>query len=160
MASPWAILAVVGAAGKAYAAYYEGMAKKAYYDAQADLSVLKYESKRIEAKEAGVAALEETNRALSTLIAKGAAGGILPDEGSILVAQNVSLRSGVEDYNIAAINQELAQNLGVIEFNNLKQAGKVAKQMGTMSAIFGFATDIGTLASTGTFSGGGGTKPK
>jgi len=154
MASPWAILAVLGATGKAYAAYYEGMTKKAYYDAQADLAVLKYKSKRIEAKEAGVAALEETNRALSTLIAKGAAGGVLPDEGSILVAQNVSLRSGVEDYNIAAINQELAQNLGVIEFNNLKQAGKVAKQMGTMSAIFGFATDIGTLASTGTFESG------
>lgn len=149
--SPWAILAVVGAAGKAYAAYYEGMAKKAYYDAQADLSVLKYESKRIESKEAGVAALKQTNSALATLIAKGAAGGVLPDEGSILVAQNVSLRAGVEDYNIAQINQELAQNLGIIEFKNLKQAGKVAQETGTMSAIFGLATDIGTLASTGTF---------
>ena len=47
MAFPWAAIAVVASAGKAYAAYYDGMAKKAYYDAQADLKLLQYKDKRI-----------------------------------------------------------------------------------------------------------------
>lgn len=151
MAFPWAAIAVVASAGKAYAAYYEGMAKKAYYDAQADIKLLQYKDKRIESKEAGVKALEETNKALGAIIAKGAAGGMLPDEGSLLTAQMVSLRDGVEDFNVAQINQEIMQNLGVIEFTNLKQAGKVAKQAGIMSAVFGFGTDMATLGQTGAF---------
>ena len=51
MAFPWAAIAVAASAGKAYAAYYEGMAKKAYYDAQADMKLLQYKDKRIESKE-------------------------------------------------------------------------------------------------------------
>jgi hypothetical protein len=151
MAFPWAAIAVVASAGKAYAAYYDGMAKKAYYDAQADLKLLQYKDKRIESKEAGVKALEETNKALGAIIAKGAAGGIQTDEGTIVTAQVVSLREGTEDFNVAAINQEILQNLGIIEFTNLRQAGKVAKQAGIMSAIFGFGTDMATLGQTGAF---------
>ena len=151
MAFPWVAIAVFASAGKAYSAYYEGMAKKAYYDAQADIKLLQYKDKRIESKEAGVKALEETNKALSAIIAKGAAGGMLVDEGSILVAQQVSLRNGVEDYSIAAINQEIMQNLGIVEYNNLKQAGKFAKQGGILKAITGFGTDIATLGQTGAF---------
>lgn len=137
MAFPWAAIAVAASAGKAYAAYYEGMAKKAYYDAQADMKLLQYKDKRIESKEAGVKVLEETNKALSSIIAKGAAGGILVDEGNILVAQQVSLRNGIEDFNVAQINQEIMQNLGIVEFTNLRAAGKAAKQAGIMSAILG-----------------------
>ena len=151
MAFTWAAIAVVASAGKAYAAYYEGMAKKAYYDAQADMKLLQYKDKRIESKEAGVKVLEETNKALSSIIAKGAAGGILVDEGNILVAQQVSLRNGVEDFNVAQINQEIMQNLGIVEFTNLRAAGKAAKQAGIMSAIFGFGTDMATLGQTGAF---------
>ena len=151
MAFPWAAIAVAASAGKAYAAYYEGMAKKAYYDAQADMKLLQYKDKRIESKEAGVKVLEETNKALASIIAKGAAGGILVDEGNILVAQQVSLRNGVEDFNVAQINQEIMQNLGIIEFTNLRAAGKAAKKAGTMSAIFGFGTDMASLGQTGAF---------
>tara|TARA_S200002703_G_scaffold26566_1_gene22833 strand:+ start:131 stop:604 length:474 start_codon:yes stop_codon:yes gene_type:complete len=151
MAFPWAAIAVVASAGKAYAAYYEGMAKKAYYDAQADMKLLQYKDKRIESKEAGVKVLEETNKALSSIIAKGAAGGILVDEGNILVAQQVSLRNGIEDFNVAQINQEIMQNLGIVEFTNLRAAGKAAKKAGIMSAIFGFGTDMATLGQTGAF---------
>ena len=151
MAFPWAAIAVAASAGKAYAAYYEGMAKKAYYDAQADMKLLQYKDKRIESKEAGVKVLEETNKALASIIAKGAAGGILVDEGNILVAQQVSLRNGVEDFNVAQINQEIMQNLGIVEFTNLRAAGKAAKQAGIMSSIFGLGTDMATLGQTGAF---------
>ena len=79
---------------------------------------------------------------------------MLVDEGSILVAQQVSLRNGVEDYSIAAINQEIMQNLGIVEYNNLKQAGKFAKQGGILKAITGFGTDMATLGQTGAFKQG------
>ena len=43
------------------------------------------------------------------------------------------------------------QNLGIVEFTNLRAAGKAAKQAGIMSAIFGFGTDMATLGQTGAF---------
>ena len=41
------------------------------------------------------------------------------------------------------------QNLGLIEFGNLKTAGKNAKKQGIMGAIFGLGTDIGTIGQAG-----------
>ena len=143
--NPWAIVAVVSSIGKAYATYQAGMAQKAYYDSQADMSQLQYKSKEIEAKEAGVEALKATNKALSTIIAKAAAGGMLPNEGSALLAQTLSIKEGAEDFQVSKLNEEIIQNLGLIEFQNLKMAGKFAKQAGIMGAIFGLGTDIGQI---------------
>ena len=149
--NPWAIVAVVASVGKAYATYQQGMATKAYYDAKADEALLKYKSKEIEAKEQGVKVLKETNESISEMIAKAAASGIMPMEGSAATAQITSLRVGSEEFSIALINQELMQNLGLIEFGNLKNAGKQAKKAGIMGAIFGLGTDIGTIGQAGGF---------
>ena len=151
MANPFAIIAVASALGKAYATLYSAAATKASLDAQADLSNLQFKEKRIEYKEKGVEVLKETNKALGTIVARGAAGGALTNEGSILTSQIVSLREGAEDYSIAAINQELTQNLGIIQFNNFKIAGKQAMKMGYLNAIFGLGTDITTAQATGVF---------
>ena len=151
MANPFVILAVASSFGKAYATYQAGMAQKAYYDSQAAMSRLQYKSKEIEAKEAGVEALKETNKALSTIIAKAAAGGMLPNEGSALLAQTMSIKEGAEDFQVSKLNEEIIQNLGLIEFQNLKMAGKYAKQAGIMGAIFGLGTDIATVGQAGGF---------
>ena len=151
MANPFVILAVVSSVGKAYATYQAGMAQKAYYDSQADIAKLQYKQKEIEAKEDGVKVLKETNKTISTIIAKAASGGMLPNEGSALLSTTLSLQAGVEDFNVAQINQELMQNLGIIEYTNLKNAGKYAKQAGIMGAIFGLGTDIATVGQAGGF---------
>ena len=150
--NPWTIVAVVASVGKSYATYQQGMAQKAYYDSQADLARLQYKQKEIEAKEDGVKVLKETNAAISTIIAKAASGGMLTNEGSVLLATTLSLSSGAEDFNVAQINQELMQNLGIIEYTNLRNAGKQAKKAGIMGAIFGLGTDIATIGSAGGFS--------
>ena len=152
MANPiFAIIAVVSSVGKAYATYQAGMAQKAYYDSQADVAKLQYKSKEIEAKEAGVEVLKQTNEALATIIAKAAAGGMLPNEGSALLAQTLSIKEGAEDFQVSKLNEEIIQNIGLIEFKNLKTAGKYAKQAGIMGAIFGLGTDIATIGiKTGT----------
>lgn len=147
----WTVIAVASSAMKAYGTYMQGMATKAYYDAKADISLLQYKEKRIEAKEKGVEALKLTNETLSAIIAKGGAGGMLTNEGSVMINQLVTLRSGAEDYGLSGINQELIQNLGIIEFTNLKTAGSHAKQFGIMNAIFGLGTDIGSMGMTGVF---------
>ena len=149
--SVWTIVAVAASVGKAYATYQSGMAQKAYYDSQADITRLQYKQKEIEAKEDGVKVLKDTNKTISTIIAKAASGGMLTNEGSVLLATTLSLSSGVEDFNVAQINQELMQNLGIIEYTNLKNAGKFAKQAGILGAIFGLGTDIGTIGSAGGF---------
>lgn len=147
----WTVVAVASSVGKAYATLYSAAATKASMDAQADISALQFKEKRIEYKEQGVEALKETNKALGTIVARGAAGGALTNEGSILTSQIVSLREGAEDFSLAALNQELTQNLGIIQFNNYKIAGKQAKKMGYLNAIFGLGTDIGKMGSTGAF---------
>lgn len=149
MAFPWAAIATVAAFGKAYATYQQGMATKAYYDAKADEALLKYRDKEITAKEQGVKVLKETNDNISEIIAKAAASGVMPMEGSAATAQIASLKVGSEEFAISLINQELMQNLGLIEFGNLKTAGKNAKKQGIMGAIFGLGTDIGTIGSAG-----------
>ena len=88
MANPiYAIVAVAASIGKAYATYQAGMAQKAYYDSQADIAKLQYKSKEIEAKEDGVKVLKKANADISTIIAKAASGGMLPNEGSALTYQ-------------------------------------------------------------------------
>ena len=87
--------------------------------------------------------------------AKAAASGVMPMEGSAATAQIASLKVGSEEFAISMINQELMQNLGLIEFGNLKNAGKQAKKAGIMGAIFGLGTDIGTIGQAGSFE----TKP-
>ena len=151
MAINWAFVAVAASIGKAYTTYQAGMAQKAYYDSQADITRLQYKQKEIEAKEDGVKVLKKANADISTIIAKAASGGMLPNEGSALLATTLSLSSGVEDFNVSQINEELMQNLGIIEYINLKNAGKTAKQAGIMGAIFGLGTDIATIGSAGGF---------
>ena len=158
MANPFVVLAVVSSVGKAYATYQAGMAQKAYYDSQADVAKLQYKSKEIEAKEAGVEVLKQTNEALATIIAKAAAGGMLPNEGSALLAQTLSIKEGAEDFQVSKLNEEIIQNLGLIEFQNLKMAGKFAKQAGIMGAIFGLGTDIATIGIKTSTPGDGGKK--
>ena len=147
----WPVVAVASSAMKAYGTYMQGMATKAYYDAQADISLLQYKEKRIEAKENGVKALSATNEALSAIIAKGAAGGVLTNEGSVLTNQWVTLRSGSEDFGLSGINQELMHNLGILQFTNLKTAGAMAGKFGVLNAITGLGTDIGLAGMTGAF---------
>ena len=147
----WTVVAVASSVGKAYATLYSAAATKASMDAQADISALQFKERKIEYKEKGVEVLKETNKALGTIVARGAAGGALTNEGSILTSQIVSLREGAEDFSLAALNQELTQNLGIIQFNNYKIAGKQAMKMGYLNAIFGLGTDIGKMGSTGSF---------
>ena len=59
------VLSVASSAMQAISTYNQGMAMKAYYDAQADVSRLQYKTKVVEAREQGVRALKENNKVLN-----------------------------------------------------------------------------------------------
>jgi len=141
----WTIVSVASSAMQAISTYNQGMAMKAYYDAQADVSRLQYKTKVVEAREQGVRALKENNKVLSAVIARAGASGILTNEGSALLSHTLSIKEGAEDFQISKLNQELLQNLGIIEFKSMKQAGKNSKQQGIMGALTGFGTSLAKI---------------
>lgn len=137
--SIWTVLSVVSSVGSAFAKMQQAQAMKAYYDQQATISNLRYKQQRTAAKEQGAEVLKATNDALATIIARSAAGGVLSNEGSSLLLQNITLRRGAEDFQLSKLNEEVVDSLGLIEFNSLKQAGKTKQQYGMLGAI----TDLG-----------------
>ena len=78
---------------------------------------------------------------------------ILPDDGSALLTQTKSIREGAEDFQLSKLNEEIIQNLGLIEFRNTKEAGRIRQQSGILDAITGFGTDIVATEKGGLFSG-------
>ena len=156
----FSVLSVASSIGQAFMSYQQAAAMKAYYDAQADISRLQYSQKRVEAKEQGVRVLKETNRALGSALAQAAAGGILATEGSALLQQSVSLRGGVEDFNLATFNEEILANMGALEYANLQQAGRTQMTGSLIGALSGFGTNITNAYQGGLYSGFGVTPPK
>jgi hypothetical protein len=145
------VLSVASSIGQAFTSFQQGAAMKAYYDAQADLASLQYATKRVEAKEAGVQALRATNSAIASIAAKGAAGGILSTNGSVLLQQNISIARGAEDLRLAQLNQDILSNVGQVQYNNFLQAGRVAEQQGVLGGLFGLGTDIVNINDQGLF---------
>tara|TARA_E500000305_G_scaffold83573_1_gene69365 strand:- start:1721 stop:2269 length:549 start_codon:yes stop_codon:yes gene_type:complete len=146
------ILSVASSVSSAFANRQQAAAMKAYYDAQADVSRLQYESKRIEAKEQGVAALKNTNRAIAAIVAKAAAGGVLSTSGSALLGQTISLAEGARDLRTSQLNQSIFSNMGAVDFQNLKAAGEAKLQTGTLGALAGLGTDLTSGYMGGLFS--------
>ena len=138
--SIFTILSVASSIGSAFASMQQAAAMQAYYEAQADVTRLQYEAKRIE--EQGVEALKNTNRAIGAIVAKAAAGGILSTSGSALLGQTLSMAEGATDLRTSQLNQELISNAGAMQFRNLKEAGKAAGATGVLGALSGLGTDI------------------
>tara|TARA_B100001939_G_C16907987_1_gene603238 strand:- start:398 stop:916 length:519 start_codon:yes stop_codon:yes gene_type:complete len=145
------ILSVASSIGSAFASMQQAAAMQAYYDAQADVTRLQYEAKRIEAREQGVEALKNTNRAVAAIVAKGAAGGILTTSGSALLGQTISIAEGATDLRTAQLNQEIISNMGNVQYRNLQLAGDAAQAGGILSALAGLGTDIVNIQQGGLF---------
>lgn len=140
--SIFTILSVASSIGSAFMGMQQAAAMQAYYRAQADVTRLQYESKRIEAKEQGVEALKNSNRAAAAIAAKGAAGGILINSGSVQNLLGITAREGALDLRTSQLNQELLANAGAMQVRNLQQAGSTALNTGILGALSGLGTDI------------------
>lgn len=149
--SIFTILSVASSITSAFMGVQQAAAMQAYYQAQADMTRLQYRAKRIEAKEQGVEALKNSNRAAAAIAAKGAAGGILINSGSVQNLLGITAREGALDLRTAQLNEQILDDMGQIQYNNLIQAGKNKGATGILGALSGLGTDITNIYTGGLF---------
>ena len=135
MAFPWTAVAVAATAAKAYGTLYQGYAMAAYYQGKADIALLQGRTKAVEAKENANIALRKMNETIASNIAKGAAGGVTPFDGSLSVLNTMSMRYGVTDFYQAKDTQEIVTACSVAEAAMLNNAAKTTKKGAIITAV-------------------------
>ena len=135
MAINWTAIAVTAVAAKAYGTLYQGYAMAAYYQGKADLALLQGRTKKVEAKENANIALRKMNETIASNIAKGAAGGVTPFDGSLSVLNTMSMRYGVTDFYQAKDTQEIVTAFSVAEAAMLNNAAKTTKKGAIITAV-------------------------
>ena len=135
MAFPWTAVAVAATAAKAYGTLYQGYAMAAYYEGKADIALLQGRTKAVEAKENANIALRKMNETIASNIAKGAAGGVTPFDGSLSVLNTMSMRYGVTDFYQAKDTQEIVTAFSVAEAAMLNNAAKTTKKGAIITAV-------------------------
>ena len=131
----WTAIAVTAVAAKAYGTLYQGYAMAAYYQGKADIALLQGRTKAVEAKENANVALRKMNETIASNIAKGAAGGVTPFDGSLSVLNTMSMRYGVTDYYQAKDTQEIVTAFSVAEAAMLNNAAKTTKKGAIITAV-------------------------
>ena len=131
----WTAIAVTAVAAKAYGTLYQGYAMAAYYQGKADIALLQGRTKAVEAKENANIALRKMNETIASNIAKGAAGGVTPFDGSLSVLNTMSMRYGVTDFYQAKDTQEIVTAFSVAEAAMLNNAAKTTKKGAIITAV-------------------------
>ena len=131
----WTAIAVTAVAAKDYGTLYQGYAMAAYYQGKADIALLQGRTKAVEAKENANIALRKMNETIASNIAKGAAGGVTPFDGSLSVLNTMSMRYGVTDYYQAKDTQEIVTAFSVAEAAMLNNAAKTTKKGAIITAV-------------------------
>ena len=135
MAINWTAIAVTAVAAKAYGTLYQGYAMAAYYEGKAELALLQGKTKAVEAKKNANIALRKMNETIASNIAKGAAGGVTPFDGSLSVLNTMSMRYGVTDFFQAKDTQEIVTAFSVAEAAMLNNAAKTTKKGAIITAV-------------------------
>ena len=135
MAINWTAIAVTAVAAKAYGTLYLGYAMATYYQGKADIALLQGRTKAVEAKENANIALRKMNETIASNIAKGAAGGVTPFDGSLSVLNTMSMRYGVTDFYQAKDTQEIVTAFSVAEAAMLNNAAKTTKKGAIITAV-------------------------
>ena len=135
MSINWTAIAVTAVAAKAYGTLYQGYAMAAYYQGKADIALLQGRTKAVEAKENANIALRKMNETIASNIAKGAAGGVTPFDGSLSVLNTMSMRYGVTDFYQAKDTQEIVTAFSVAEAAMLNNAAKTTKKGAIITAV-------------------------
>ena len=135
MAINWTAIAVTAVAAKAYGTLYQGYAMAAYYQGKADIALLQGRTKAVEAKENANIALRKMNETIASNIAKGAAGGVTPFDGSMSVLNQMSMRYGVTDFFQSKDTQEIVTAFSVAEAAMLNNAAKTTKKGAIITAV-------------------------
>ena len=124
------------AVASAYTSIKQGNLRKKGLDASARYKELEGRIEAVKAKEQGIKALENTRKVLATINATARAGGLEPNIGTpVDIGQYYALNPGFSDFFTAKDNASLALTSAKAQADDLRQAGKEAKNQGVISAL-------------------------
>ena len=148
-------IALIGAAiGGTFLEYQaikdEGKVTADLYRAQGEAAAIKGRKDALNFKEEGIQVLEQINKNMAVINAKGGAGNFDPlstgDTGDILMGYN--LRQGVNDFTIARDNSTIALQMGKYEQASYNVAAENTEKAANKRATAGVLTKVATAGMT------------
>ena len=151
-------IALIGAAiGGTFLEYQaikdEGKVTADLYRAQGEAAAVKGRTDALNFKEEGIQVLEQINKNMAVINAKGGAGNFDPlstgDTGDILMGYN--LRAGVNDFTIARDNATISLKMGEFGAKSKEVAGRNAELIAKQTATAGFVTNVATTGMSSSY---------
>ncbi len=152
--------AMASSAVSAFGQYRQGQAQQVQAEIQARNEAIQGRLDAVNYRRQGTEILNNTIRAMAASTARTAAGGLNPfasGESADLI-NTMSLRTGVEDSNLARDNAQLALDARRRNSQSYLAAGKAAVQAGTAAAIGTIGSTFGQVGMSGGFTGNARTK--
>ena len=135
----WAVAAAVASGLQAVSSIQQGRFQQAQYRIQAKQAELQGRQKALNYSRQALDVLESQRRMSSTLIARGAAGGIDPFTGSPMTVDRWNAFKAGEEYNLGLENADMAIAGGLAQSQSLQAAGKQAMKSAYMNAAISVA---------------------
>lgn len=151
----WAVAAAVASGLQAVSSIQQGKYQKAMYNIQAKQAELQGRQNALNYSRQALGVLENQRRMASSLVARGAAGGIDPFSGSPMTVDQWNAFKAGEEYNLGLENADMAIAGGLAQSQSLQAAGKQAMKSAYMNAAISVAQGAYMYNSLSVPSGGG-----
>lgn len=135
----WAVAAAVASGLQAVSSIQQGKYQKAMYNIQAKQAELQGRQNALNYSRQALGVLENQRRMASSLVARGAAGGIDPFSGSPMTVDQWNAFKAGEEYNLGLENADMAIAGGLAQSQSLQAAGKQAMKSAYMNAAISVA---------------------
>jgi hypothetical protein len=145
--------ALIAGGLKAVSSIQQGRYQKAMYNIQAKQAELQGRQNALNYSRQALDVLETQRKAASTLVARGAAGGIDPFSGSPMTVDQWNAYQAGKEYNLGLENADMAIAGGLAQSQSLQAAGKQAMKTAYLNAAISMASagaDYNKLSTPGT----------
>ena len=132
--------ALIAGGLQAVSSIQQGRYQKAMYNIQAKQAELQGRQNALNYSRQALTVLEDQRKMASTLVARGAAGGIDPFSGSPMTVDQWNAFKAGDEYNLGLENADMAIAGGLAQSQSLQAAGKQAMQSAYMNAAISLAS--------------------
>lgn len=151
----FAVAAAVAGGLQAVSSIQQGKYQKAMYNIQAKQAELQGRQNALNYSQQALDVLSNQRRMASTIIARGAAGGIDPFSGSPMTVDQWNAYQAGNEYNLGLENADMAIAGGLAQSQSLQAAGKQAMKSAYMNAAISIAQGAASYKMLSTPGGGG-----
>jgi len=146
---PLKAIGAVASAASALGQFQAGQARAKQQEIQAKQAELQGRQRALQYRQQGVQILRNTRENISTVTARGAAGGINPYSGTPVSLKQYAEATGTEESYLSRENAVLSEVSGEINRQQYRSAASQARRQGYMNAIGTIGTSAATLGSIG-----------